>query len=179
MRVLMVRENLENIPEFALPAGFSFRWYQPGDEAIWLQVDTLANPDSPLTPDFFNQCFGSDPGVLTRRQCYLLNPTGQAIGTATAWFDDDFEGARFGRVHYVAIVPEYQGRGLSKPLMTITCRRLRQLGHDRAYLATFTARIPAINLYRQFGFVPLIRNAEEAAAWHAVREREALSRSNL
>jgi GNAT superfamily N-acetyltransferase len=168
MRVLMVREHLENIPEFALPAGYSLRWYQPGDEPHWLRIDTLANPESPLPPDFFNRCFGSDPAVLAERQCYLLNASGDPIGTATAWFDDHFEGAKYGRVHYVAIVPNYQGLGLSKPMMTDTCHRLRRLGHDRAYLATSTARVAAINLYRRFGFVPLIRNAEEEAAWRGL-----------
>jgi len=31
----MIRENLEAIPEFALPAEFALRWYRPGDEAHW------------------------------------------------------------------------------------------------------------------------------------------------
>jgi ribosomal protein S18 acetylase RimI-like enzyme len=95
----------------------------------------------------------------------LLAPDGQAIGTATAWFKDNFEGRRFGRVHWVAIVPEYQGRGLAKPLMSTICRRLQELGHDCAYLTTSTARLPAINLYRRFGFEPLIRTPEEADIW--------------
>ena len=172
MRVVMVRENLENIPEYAVPAGFSLRWYQPGDEAHWLRIHLLADRDSRIMPDLFVRRFGSDPILLVRRQCYLLDQHGEAIGTGTAWFDDRFEGARFGRVHYVAIVPEYQGRGLSKPLMTVICQRLRQLGHDRAYLATSIARMAAINLYRHFGFLPRIRSAEEATAWRALRPRE-------
>jgi GNAT superfamily N-acetyltransferase len=68
-------------------------------------------------------------------------------------------------VHWVAIVPEQQGRGLGKVLMTIVCHRLRELGHRRTYLTTSTARIPAINLYRHFDFVPLIRAPDDAAIW--------------
>jgi GNAT superfamily N-acetyltransferase len=168
MRVLMVRTNLEGIPAFTFPESFSVRWYQPGDEAHWLRIDRLANPDSPLESGSFGRCFGMDPAVLAERQCYLVNAHGQMVGTATAWYDDHFQGERFGRVHYVAVVPAYQGRGLSKPLMTVVCNRLRELGHDRAYLATETHRVPAINLYLRFGFVPLIGSPEEAAAWQAL-----------
>ena len=168
MRVHMVRENLESIPEFALPMPFSLRWYRPGDEAHWRRIHLLADRDNEITPALFGRRFGSDSALLARRQCYLLDERGEAIGTATAWFNDNFEGARFGRVHYVAIVPEYQGRGLSRPLMTAICQRLRELGHDRAYLSTATTRIEAIKVYLRFGFVPLVRNEEEAAAWRGV-----------
>jgi ribosomal protein S18 acetylase RimI-like enzyme len=161
----MIRKNLEQIPGFELPDGFALRWYQPGDEETWLQIHLAADRLQPITPDLFNQQFGSDITVLPQRQCYLLAPDGQAIGTATAWFKDNFEGRRFGRVHWVAIVPEYQGRGLAKPLMSTICRRLQELGHDCAYLTTSTARLPAINLYRRFGFEPLIRTPEEADIW--------------
>src|SRR5207248_4802613 len=101
--------------------------------------------------------------LLVERQCYLLNAFGQAIGTGTAWFNDNFEGKSFGRVHWLAILPEFQGRGLGKPLLTAICSRLRDLGHERAYLTTSTQRIPAIRLYLRFGFVPLIRDEPENA----------------
>ncbi|HVM49017.1 MAG TPA: GNAT family N-acetyltransferase [Candidatus Acidoferrum sp.] len=165
MRILMWRENLEDVPEFGVPAGFGLRWHCPGDEAAWLRIDRLANPGDGTPPDLFDRVFGADLGLLARRQCYLLDGHGEPVGTATAWFDDDFEGARVGRIHYVAVVPEYQGRGLSRPLMTAVCGRLRELGHCCAYLATATHRIRAINLYRRFGFKPLIRNEAEADAW--------------
>jgi GNAT superfamily N-acetyltransferase len=175
----MLRDNLEDIPVCAFPAGFSLRWYQPGDEARWFRIHRLADHDSEITPDLFARRFGSDHDLLAQRQCYLLDGRGDPIGTATAWFDDDFLGARFGRVHYVAIVPDYQGRGLSRPLMSVICQRLRELGHDRAYLATSTARIPAINLYLGFGFVPLIRTEEEAAAWRGICPRHATGTPSL
>jgi ribosomal protein S18 acetylase RimI-like enzyme len=161
----MIRKNLEQIPEFELPDGFSLRQYRPGDEENWLRIHLVADRLQPITPELYVREFGSDRARLSERQYFLLAPNGQAIGTATAWFKDNFEGRRFGRVHWVAIVPEYQGRGLAKPLMSTICRRLQELGHDCAYLTTSTARLPAINLYRRFGFEPLIRTPEEADIW--------------
>jgi GNAT superfamily N-acetyltransferase len=101
----------------------------------------------------------------------LIAPNQEVIGTGAAWFDDDFGGARIGRVHWVAILPEYQGRGLSKPLLSAICRRLRELGHGRAYLATASARSRAIQLYLRFGFVPLTRNEAERAIWDQIARR--------
>lgn len=76
-----------------------------------------------------------------------------AIGTATAWFLDDYNGKPYGRrVGWVAIVPHMRDKGLSRPMMTILCNRLKDLGHERAYLTTSTMRFPAIRLYWRFGF---------------------------
>ena len=187
----MARANLDNLPEFALPAGFTRRWYQPGDEAHWRRIHLAADHYNKITPDLFQKqfCTESDHGLqsasrhespggmnsalhdLRERQCYLVEPRGEVIGTATAWFNDAFEATRWGRVHWLAIMPEHQGRGLAKPLMTTICRRLRELGHDRAYLSTSSVRIPAINLYLRFGFAPMIRDAEEETVWRELRSR--------
>jgi GNAT superfamily N-acetyltransferase len=166
--VFMVRSHLQHIPEFRLPRGFSLRWYEPGDEEAWVQIHLQAEPFLRITPALFTEQFGSDATRLGERQCYLVSPEGEEIGTATAWFDDNFEGRPHGRVHYVAIVPDFQGRALSKPLMTAVCKRLSELGHERAYLATSAGRVPAIRLYRKFGFLPLIRNDQDEKVWARV-----------
>lgn len=76
---------------------------------------------------------------------------------------------RLMRVHWVAIAPCAQGRGLAKPLMTNICRRLRDLGHQRAYLTTAPERIVAINLYLKFGFVPVFKGETERAVWQEIQ----------
>ncbi|MBI3852120.1 MAG: GNAT family N-acetyltransferase [Verrucomicrobia bacterium] len=166
--VKMVRAHLDNVPEFALPDGFSLRRYQAGDEAHWLRIHAVADRYNEITQALFRQEFGSDEKLLRERQFYLLDPHGEVIGTGAAWFKDGFEGLQWGRVHWVAIVPEYQGRGLAKPLLTAICRRLRELGHGRAYLSTSTARAAAIRLYLRFGFKPMIRSAEDDAIWKKI-----------
>jgi ribosomal protein S18 acetylase RimI-like enzyme len=70
----------------------------------------------------------------------------------------------------VAIIPERQGRGLAKALLSATCMRLRELGHTRLYLTTETPRLPAIALYLKFGFRPEIRNEADRRAWENVAE---------
>ncbi len=163
--VRMVRENLEDLPEHALPGGYELRMFGPGSVADWEAIHRQADRYTQITPELFRREFGDDDEVPAQRQFYLFDPEGQAIGTATAWFDDEPPGPAWGRVHWVAIIPQYQGRGLAKPLLSAVCGRLRELGHTRTYLVTSTARVPAIRLYTRFGFRPDIQSPEDAEIW--------------
>jgi GNAT superfamily N-acetyltransferase len=167
--VHMVRATLEDLPRHDLPTPFSLRMYQPGDEAAWVAIHEEADRWNRITVDTFWREFGRDPIPLAERQFYLCGAAGAAIGTATGWFNDDYHGAAWGRIHWVALLPAYHGRGLAKPLLAAACWRMRELGHDKAYLVTSTARIPALNLYRSFGFEPGIHSPEDEAIWAAVR----------
>jgi len=44
LSVTMIREHLENIPQFPLLSGFSIRWFQDGDEQVWQQVQSVTEP---------------------------------------------------------------------------------------------------------------------------------------
>ncbi len=167
----MVREDLADIPQFGLPPGFSLRWFRPGDEAAWIDIHVRADAHNEFPPGRFAAEFGTDPDVIARRQCYLCNPAGEPIGTTTAWFADDYKGRPYGRVHWVAILPGYQGRGLAKPMLSAVMNRLVELGHVRAMLTTNEVRLPAIGLYLKFGFRPDIDTEEDLRAWRRVRGR--------
>lgn len=171
--VSMVRTTLDGVPHYDLPALYTLRWYQPGDERHWLAIHLAADPYLTYTAETFEHEFGNDQTLLATRQVYLCDKAGAPVGTATAWFHTDEKGEAYGLVHWVAIHPAHQGRGLAKPLLGLVCARLRDLGHERAYLNTASARIPAISLYLQFGFVPQMRRDREATlrAWQQVSER--------
>ena len=170
--VSMVREDLSGLPRYALPAGFSHGWYRPGDERLWVEIQASADRYNVITGELFESQFGRDAAAeLGRRQCFLLDPAGRAAGTATAWFGDDYRGRSWGRVHWVAVAPAMQGRGLSKPLLAAVCERLRELGHARAYLTTAPERLPAINLYLKFGFVPELRDDGDPPVWGEIQEK--------
>lgn len=166
----MIRADLADIPNYALTQPFCFSWYQPGDEQHWVRIQQRADRYNQIDVDLFRKQFG-DEEALTKRQCFILNGAGEFIGTATAWFDLNYRGQEWGRVHWVAIVPELQGQGLAKPLMTVVLQRLRELGHKHAYLTTAPERIPAVNLYLKFGFVPEVRSEVELNSWKEIEER--------
>jgi len=163
----MARRNLAGAPRFAAPEGFTVRPWRAGDEEAWLDIHREADPLNSFGPDTFGKQFGRDAATLAARQFYLCDARGAAVGTATAWFGEE-AWLGWGRVHWVALRPAFQGRGLSKPLLSATLRRLAELGHDKAYLTTDTLRRPAIGLYLAFGFSPVARNEEERGAWLAL-----------
>lgn len=171
--VSMTRATLNALPQVALPAPYTLRWYELGDEQAWVDIHVAADAYNTFTMATFEQEFGADRTLLSTRQAYLCDDAGKPIGTTSAWFYDDEEGDPYGLVHWVAIHPTAQGKGLSKPLLGLVCERLRALGHTRGYLNTSTGRIPAISLYLQFGFVPQMRRDRETTlrAWRQVSER--------
>ena len=73
-------------------------------------------------------------------------------------------GEERGRVHWVAIEPRFQGRGLAKPLLGAVMARLAHV-HRTAYLTTQTTSYRAINLYLDFGFVPYLLAASCEEGW--------------
>jgi len=170
LEIIMIRPHLDGFPVYPVPPGFSLRWYEPGDEERWLRIQKAADQWNDITPDLFRQEFGADQIELTMRQVYLCDREGEPVGTATAWYDDDFDGEPAGLVHWVAILPEYQGRGLAKCLMSIILERMVELGDERAVLWTSTARTAAIRLYLRFGFEPVIRDGREREAWRSIQE---------
>jgi GNAT superfamily N-acetyltransferase len=165
LSVRMFRPSLADIPVYPLPPGYAARWYAPGDVAHWVSIHERAERYAEVTPQVHKENFGSDLETLHRRQCFLLDDRQNPIATATAWSDDEYDGRVAGRVHWVAVAPEHQGRGLSKSLLSIVLARMVELGEERAYLCTSTARLPAINLYAGFGFAPALQTPEDRVAW--------------
>lgn len=168
--VVMVRNSLENVPQAALPEPFTIRRYAEGDEENWTNIHLEADLYSDITPELFGEEFGHDARALAERQFYLCDGEGKAVGTASAWFNADFPEKNWGRIHWVAIVPSAQGKGLAKPLLSACLNRMKELGHNGAYLDTSSIRVPAINLYIRYGFVPHIAKAEDVETWRAIRE---------
>jgi len=167
--IRMIRENLDNIPDYTLPAGYSIRWYQPGYEKHWQAIQSFAEEYTRVTPDLFEEQFGTDTQLLSKRQCFLCDSKDNIIGTASSWLDN-LGGKSLGRVHWVAIIPQEQGKGLANPLLTTICRRLKELGHGKTYLTTQSVRIAAINLYAKFGFAPVIDSDGDRDVWEKLQK---------
>ena len=169
--VTMIRDDLEHVPQFHLPPGYTIRWYQDDDEELWLKIQRASEDYVEITHELFMEWHGDYLSTLKDRMFFLLDSEMNAIGTATAWFINEYKGNRYGRVGWVAIIPEMRGKGLSRPMMTVLCNRLIDLGHERAYLTTSTVRFPAVRLYWRFGFRPEYSQPSDRIVWRELERR--------
>lgn len=165
--VVMTRENMDNIPKIPFPEGFGVRNYRSGDEHIWTRIQRAAEQFNEIDDGLFDREFGSDLPAMEDRSFFVVTDDGEEIGTITAWWNPNWRGGDWGRIHWVAIHPDYQGRGLAKPAMAVAMERLKKT-HSRAYLDTATMRIIAIKVYLDFGFRPDIENETGREAWAEV-----------
>lgn len=156
--------KLVALPERPLPDGYSIRTFQPGDERSWAEIETRAGEFTTLERGMssFNREFGAHPDWLPTRMFFLVHERDGLVGTASGWVGECF-GRTMGQLHWVAIVPEHQGKGLAR---TLVGRALERLKHDgeEAYLTTQTTSWRAVAMYRSFGFSEVVSVPEIARA---------------
>lgn len=163
--LVMWRPTLDGVPPIGVSAGYQLAWYRSGDARHWVEIHQQADPGNNPSLGLYSAQFGEDESELARRQYFLRTNAGATIGTATAWFDIDARGNSLGVVHWVAILPEFQGKGLAKVLTSAILLRMRQLGHSKVYLTTHEERFPAINLYLRFSFIPWAWDEDSEKVW--------------
>ncbi len=154
--VLMTKTDTQSYPRFGLPDGFSIAGYRPGFEADWANLQYITDQTDTLgeAADIFKMEFLSRPELLSERCLFVLNPEGKPVATASLWPGEHFGKTRQ-RIHWVSALPEYQGKGLVKALLSGLLELYNALGcGDFIYLTTQTWSCKAINLYEKFGFEP-------------------------
>ena len=166
--VTMLREDLENIPRFDLPPGYSVRKYRAGDRATWVRIWQESEQHLTINDDTFESQFAFDMPGFEKRGRFLVAPDGQDVGTATAWYNRRYRGRSWAMAHWVAIVPAHRGKGLCKSLLTAVVTDMRSMRHKRVMLGTQTVRLAAIKSYLDFGFVPDMSADGARHAWGMV-----------
>jgi len=169
--VTMIRRHLAGLPAHPLAPGYRIRAFRRGEEPLWADVECAAGEfDTPeRARAHFEREFGAFLQEMEKRCLFLESPEGQVIGTASAWYHPSFRGEPHGRLHWVAIHPEYQGKKLARPLVGAAMARLAEL-HDRAYLTTQTTSWKAVKIYLDFGFEPLLDTPRWEEGWRLLAE---------
>lgn len=153
--IWMCRERELPVVEKTLPEGFRFELYQEGDELEWAAIETAVAEfgDETKAIAYFNEKFAPYPNELKQRMLFVTNPSEEKVGTCSAWWKETPDGSRYPLVHWVAVKPGYQGKGLAKAMMTQTLKLLQNLENTSPiYLHTQTWSHPAIRLYQTLGF---------------------------
>jgi len=176
----MLRPTLDELPPLepaiaALPPGYAFRTYLPGDEAGWAalmntgQMDhwdvarvrekLTGRPWPPFDPDgLFIITY--DPIDPSRYDAHI-------VGSACAWLVDPAE-TETGTLHMVCVLPEHRGAGLSYSVCLAVLHRFKERGYKCVRLNTGDWRLGAVKIYLRLGFQPLYRKPTHPEQWKSV-----------
>lgn len=160
--------DIEKIEVPTLPEGYTYRFYQAGDQENWAKLETLVAEfeylaDARLryeseflsTGDRYQKLdflFGLPEDALKKRQVFIEAPNGEVVATATAWMADKF-GEYQPILHWVSVHPDYQGLQLGKSVVAKALTLFKTLEPKKdVMLHTQTWSYPAIVLYHKFGF---------------------------
>jgi len=171
---LLLERELSDMTNYSLPAGYQFVPYSDGDREQWIDIEMsakeFANYEQGL--EAWNHYYANSLDILSDRMYFIENEKGEKIATATAFYDihgRDTSGA--GWLHWVAVKREYQGKGLSKPLITYVLKVMRNLGYLHAKIPTQTNTWLACKVYLDLGFLPIKENLEHSyEGWKIVKE---------
>ncbi len=153
-RVILRRDPGTPLPEVEVPEGYTIVGYQPGDEVAWGEIESsvLEFETPQAATEYFLRDYVPYDTEVKRRTLFAQDASGRKVGTFTAWWN--YTGSR--RVpfmHWVAVMPEHQGRGVGKALVAAGVRLMVEIEGDcEMFLHTQTWSHKAIRIYRWAGF---------------------------
>lgn len=171
---LLLERELDNMPEYSLPDGYRFVTYSDGDREQWIAIEKSVKEFTTYEQglEAWNRYYADSLAILPGRMFFIENEKGEKIATATAFYDihgRDTSGD--GWLHWVAVKREYQGKGLSKPLITYVLNAMKNLGYSHAKIPTQTNTWLACRVYLDLGFLPIKKNLEHSyEGWKIVKE---------
>ena len=160
--VMRLPANAE-IAAYPLPEGYAFTTYADGDRDTWIAIEQSAKEFDRYEEgiDAWAHYYARYTDCLPGRMQFIAAPNGEKVATATAFFDPEKPDGD-GWLHWVSVRRDHQGRGLARPLISHTLRRLRALGYGEIYVSTQTTTWVAARLYMEFGFRPTEENLRES-----------------
>ncbi|CAF1017873.1 unnamed protein product [Rotaria magnacalcarata] len=174
LTIYMYRPNMDSIPNYALPTGYSLQLYKDdvNDKQKWADIAMAAGEFRSLEDGLhkFEEYFSKtkDKIPLTQRVHFLVNSDGKYIGTVTAGIDEAHI-EDYGSLDWVSIIPEYQGKKLAKPMVCAVLHKVAKYS-NKCYLSSQTTSWRAINMYADLGFLPFIKTDGCKKAWQLLNK---------
>lgn len=164
--LLMSYDDTSTYKKYLLPEGFHYEFFKAGDEFEWVRIHIESGEFTSIDKGMkhFHDFYDYFIDDLGRRCVFIVDDrTNEKIGTATISLLEKEEFGYKAAVDWVAIKKSYQGRGLSKPLVSKFVEIARDLGHKKIILHTQTTTWLAAKIYLDFGFEVL--NSDEKIGW--------------
>ncbi len=175
---LLLERSLKELPSIPLPEGYRYVFYRPGDRDAWIDIEESAKEFSGYEEGMqaWYRYYGGKENLLLDRMVFIESLDGKKVATATAYLDPSKQGEPFsgrlgeGWLHWVAVRREYQGKGLSKPLIAYVLQVMAGHGHTHVKVPTQTITWVACKIYLDLGFRPVPQNADSSRdGWRIVK----------
>jgi ribosomal protein S18 acetylase RimI-like enzyme len=189
--VIMEKYDTESYPVFDLPKGYSFAKYKRGYEKQWAQLqyeveetDTLEEAELAFKREFLDgksmdwinkannrtETTNIEDSLffdqMYERMTFIVDDRDKVVGTGCVWGGKMF-GKELQRLHWIAVSPEHQGKGLAKALVSKLLDIYNELDYSGyIHLTSQTWSYKALNIYMKFGFKPYF--GEKPQNWNAV-----------
>ena len=154
---LIFEGGLDDLQHFELPDGYRFTYYHPGDKKEWIDIEMSAGELLSLEQgeECWDRYYGGKENELSRRMVFIVDIDGNKVATATAYYDiHTVDASENGQLHWVSVRKEFQGKGLSKPLITHALKLMSELGYTCTKIHTQTNTWLACKIYYSLGFRP-------------------------
>ena len=153
--LLMKYDDTSKYIKYDLPKGYHYEFYKPGDEYDWIDIHISSEEFTSIDEwlEIFHKFYDYFINDLNKRCIFIVEDnTNKKVGTVTISLlknkEYDYEAA----CDWLAIRDEYQGKKLSKPLISKMVELANNLGHKKIILHTQTTTWLAAKLYLDYGF---------------------------
>lgn len=164
----MEKNDLDRVPDIPTPMGYRLRHFQRGDEAglasVYLQSNLSDGSVETVQRTIVNHpCFRPE-------RVFVVEHVGEIVGTAAAWIEPDRDPG-VGYLHMVGILPQFRGHHLGALLTVEAIRYTRHEGFTVQRLLTDDHREPAVRLYLDLGYYPLLSHESHPERWRILGEK--------
>jgi len=166
----MAQLKMERKPiELEMPSlhdEFTIRSYKEGDWKGWVDACAEGLDTGNWTEQDFHTKMLDMEGLVPEGIFFIVDKEGRIAGTATGWVKPDF-----GYIHMVGMHMDYRGKGLAKALNAKAVQYLLNRGCRRIMLDTDDFRIPAIKVYLNLGFLPILYEPDMKERWITIMKQ--------
>ena len=163
----MEKIGLADVPDVALPVGYSIRAFRDGDEAALARIYCDAKLDKDTVEIVRTDILG-DPCFKPER-VFIAEFEGCPVGTGSAWLTPDEPGV--GYLHMLGVLRKHHGKRLGLALTCAALRYTRDEGLDTQRLMTDDWREVAIRMYLKLGYDPLLADQSHCERWNAIARK--------
>ncbi len=148
----------------SLPEGYSFVTHKKKYTEKWLELSELLGKR--WTEEAFEKDMLGGIGIYPEGIFYILDDNSEVVATASGIVGED----KTGTLHMISMCDKCRGKGMGTVLCSRVVNYLLDMGMKKITLMTNDFRIPAIKIYLNLKFLPVLKTGDNVSleSWKSV-----------